>query len=598
MNIDYVLDSQSNVWMRADGGSLEYSDGDDVERGLLDNIEKATDISSVSRELASAIVDWPTKYHLSNVRHNLLRPFGIGPGHRVLELGCGCGALTRYLGESGAEVVAVEGSVRRAKIAAARCRDMPNVRIYCNNLIDFTSADKFDFVLLIGVLEYAPKFVEGSDPVGRSLNHAREFLKEDGALLLAIENQLGLKYLNGCAEDHIGIPFYGICDLYGKNEPTTFGRHELSRKLTQSGFENQQFFFPFPDYKLPNLIVSSVAADHAEFRLEELLFRNVGTHCGEVGLHSFFEPLAWRAIVRNGLFADMSHSFLVLATTSASCRHAPGRDWLASHYSSERLPDFATETAFRDGGCGMRVEKKLLYPNHARTEVPMHGGRLIHRPAKDEPYLSGRLYACELQKLLARGAGVDAIANWASDWVRLLVKAAHFDTGRAMLAGEWLDAIPANFIRGADGALTRFDEEWSFAGEIPLSWVVVRGLVNSIAVCPTSPAISGLSFRRVIDATLERVLFPEHFNEADYVTAALWETDLMRNVYGGSRSVITYMLYSEPAKCSIAGQNWQEKLICHEAEIARVKSTVSWHVTKPLRFFGNLAKNLMWHNAR
>ena len=583
--------------MRPGSTSLDYSDGDAIECRLLETIRKASDVSAVSKELARAITDWPTEYHLSNCRHNLLRPFGIGAGHRVLELGCGCGALTRYLGECGADVVAVEGSLRRARIAAARCRDLPNVRVYCDNLIDFTSAEKFDFVLLIGVLEYAPKFIKGDDPIGRCLTYARSFLDEDGALLLAIENQLGLKYFNGSAEDHLGTPFYGVCDLYERDDPTTFGRRELMQKLSQAGFFHQDFFFPFPDYKLPDLVVSSAALDDPLFRLEEILSRSVGTNRGERGRPSFFEPLAWRAILRNGLFPDLAHSFLVLATTVAPGRHALGPDWLACHYSAERLPDFATETVCRAVSTGICVEKHMLYPNQAKDSVPMPNGTLIHRPAKDEAYIVGELYTCELQKLLARGTGVDAIAHWAADWLLLLREAARFDTDRPTLAGKWLDAIPTNFVRKPDGSLQRFDEEWDFSDDIPLAWLVVRGIVNALAVCPTSFALAGLSLRRIIDNTLQLVEFPERFNEADYATAAQWETDLVRTVYGHHRPAISPELFNQPAKCSIVGPSWEEtlkeNLMRHEAELGRVKSTVSWRITKPLRAFANLLKNLL-----
>lgn len=78
--------------------------------------------------------------------------------------------------------------------------------------------ERFDVVTLIGVLEYARKYFSvepGNDPVKATLEKARRMLKPGGVFLLAIENQLGLKYFAGRPEDHNGVPMYGIEDLYG-----------------------------------------------------------------------------------------------------------------------------------------------------------------------------------------------------------------------------------------------------------------------------------------------------------------------------------------------------------------------------------------------
>ncbi len=209
----YSFDPGSRIWATPCHNDITYSDGDVVEQGLLKALRQCVDVGCTSDEIRAHIVDWPSEYHLSQVRHNLLRPFAFKPADRILELGCGCGAITRYLGECGATVVAVEGSHRRATIAAERCRDLPNVSVYCDNIIDFQSHEPFDYVMMIGVLEYSPLFGGTDDPVKHCLQRARSFLKEGGTLFVAIENKLGLKYFSGCHEDHVGTPYFGINDL-------------------------------------------------------------------------------------------------------------------------------------------------------------------------------------------------------------------------------------------------------------------------------------------------------------------------------------------------------------------------------------------------
>ena len=120
---DYHLDSVTGVWSQPEFQSFDYSDGEETEQQLQHIIDTASDISSLSPELRQHSVDWPTTYHLSGLRANILRPFEITSEHDVLEIGAGCGALSRYLGECGASVLALEGSFRRARIARSRTRD-------------------------------------------------------------------------------------------------------------------------------------------------------------------------------------------------------------------------------------------------------------------------------------------------------------------------------------------------------------------------------------------------------------------------------------------------------------------------------------------
>ena len=133
--VEYVRDPSLNLFRCAKPDSFAYSDGAEAERRICEIVRSAHDRSTFSSELAGAITDWPSEYHLSRQRHCIVRPLGIKPGDRVLELGCGCGAVTRHLGEIGADVTAIEGAWPRARIAAERCRDLPNVTVIADDFL-------------------------------------------------------------------------------------------------------------------------------------------------------------------------------------------------------------------------------------------------------------------------------------------------------------------------------------------------------------------------------------------------------------------------------------------------------------------------------
>lgn len=569
---------------------FDYSDGDALESRMLTQLHGCHDVSCASEELQQFITDWPSEYHLSTVRHNLLRPFQFAPGDRILELGCGCGALTRYLGETGAQVIGVEGSDRRAAIARERCRDLSNVSIHCQNLMDYCAEQHFDYVLLIGVLEYAPKYiVDAHDSVRACLEHAESLLADDGTLILAIENQLGLKYFNGCNEDHIGTPYYGIHGLYGSSDPTTFGRQTLVKLLTGAGFARQDFFFPFPDYKLPQILISEIALKQPGFHVADLLCRTVASNRQSGFNPAFYENLAWQTIEQNGLLGDLANSFLVLAGKNGN-RKAP--TWLAYAYASERRLPFATETRFTVEDNLIVVSKRPLATNCKAPSQPLLQGELQQSLSKKAVYVFGEIYLTELQRLLGRGGGLDDLDKWAGHWIDILLSETRYENGMAVLDGAYLDAIPANLVRTKDGTLVLIDQEWKVTSPVPLAWVLVRGLLNSIAASPASPQLANLSFRQVITHVMDQVAHRTSLQADEAFSVANRYENALRKVVFGERFSLDLInnALEQPAISLLNGITQRDNIHLLQEEITRIKSTFSWQLTKPIRLLANLPR--------
>ena len=174
----YSQSASDGVWQRPDHGEFGYSDGDEVENRIASVIAATQDCSVLSSQLRSHIIDWPTRYHLSSQRANILRPLRASLSGSVLEIGSGCGAITRYLGEVARSVTALEGSRRRAHITRLRTRDQGNVEVICDEFSAFETEQRFDAVTLIGVLEYANMFVRSDQAALHMLSKARARLND------------------------------------------------------------------------------------------------------------------------------------------------------------------------------------------------------------------------------------------------------------------------------------------------------------------------------------------------------------------------------------------------------------------------------------
>lgn len=279
-----------------------YSDGD-IEDRLLELCESGRDLQEIVRECD----DWPILYHLSDLRENVLDWYGFSPEGTLLEIGAGCGALTGLFCRKTARVTAIDLSRRRSAINAARNGKYGNLEILVGNFEDIRIEETFDYVTLIGVLEYAGYYISGREPYLEMLRRVRSFLKPGGRLIIAIENKFGLKYWAGAPEDHTGGLFDGIGDYAAGKEVRTFSRPELIRLLKEAGFAKQEFFYPMPDYKLPDTIYS----DH--FLPRPGMLGSAPAAYDRERLALFHEPTVWEALLNDGQFPYFANSFLVFA---------------------------------------------------------------------------------------------------------------------------------------------------------------------------------------------------------------------------------------------------------------------------------------------
>lgn len=234
-------------------GDDKYSDGD-IEDEVLKIIACNSDTDY--EEAISNNYSWPVFYHLTKIRQNLLNWYPFEADSEVLEIGCGMGAITELLCKRCKSVTAVELSERRATAAYLRCREYDNLEIIVGNLNDIEFQKKYDYITLIGVLEYQNNFTSSSNPYKDFLSKIKQLLKPDGKLIVAIENKYGLKYWCGAPEDHSGIPFDGINDYTYSNVARTFSKKQLQNLIKNAGFNFTYFYYPLPDYKMPQVVYS------------------------------------------------------------------------------------------------------------------------------------------------------------------------------------------------------------------------------------------------------------------------------------------------------------------------------------------------------
>jgi 2-polyprenyl-3-methyl-5-hydroxy-6-metoxy-1,4-benzoquinol methylase len=484
LNAPYQLDPASGLWARPGYGGIPYTDGIEIENHLYELVQSAQDRSVLSSDMRALCTDWVTTYHFSGVRANLLRPFEAElKGATTLEIGAGCGAITRYLAEAGAEVLALEGSPRRARIAKSRTEGLSNVTLLTDNFDHFETEQRFDVITLIGVLEYAGRFVQGANPTVAMLEKVRRLLKPSGRLIIAIENQYGLKYFAGALEDHVGQAMFGIEDRYDVKGVNTFGRLHLQRLLQQAGFAHNDFYAPFPDYKLPVSVVSQAGFDHPVFEGAALASQSSKRDPQLPHTLHFAPDQVWPGLERNGLAMELSNSFLIVA--QAAVVEASGPVPLAWHYSSERRADWCKLTTFEAVGANVQVRHhRLAHQAPANVQRGELSNQLQLGQAM--PYTPGGTMASAITHTLMQPQWTrQDLARSLQPYVAFVMGLTGKDHQTPFdlsleVPGRWLDAIPQNMIVDANGQVHLIDEEWSSDRPITLGFLLYRTAQASV----------------------------------------------------------------------------------------------------------------------
>lgn len=302
-----MIEKIYNIELNLDNyiGKDLYSDGD-IEDKLLEIVKEHSeeDFNRIIKESKS----WPILYHLSHIRGNIVDWLPITKQDTVLEVGAGCGAITGTLAKKAKSVTCIDLSKKRSMINAYRNKNSDNITIHVGNFEDIEKKlhDKYNFITLIGVFEYGEKYINTKNPYVDFLKVMRNHLADDGKIIIAIENKYGLKYWAGCQEDHNGKFFEGIEGYPSTYGAKTFSRKELIQIVQDSGYIVKDFYYPYPDYKLPVMIYS----DQFLPRIGELNL-NIRNFDAERFL-LFDEQKVYDGLIKNGMFQEFSNSYLVI----------------------------------------------------------------------------------------------------------------------------------------------------------------------------------------------------------------------------------------------------------------------------------------------
>lgn len=447
-----------------------YSDGD-VEDQMLSIVKEHK--PSEYRKLVEEAGSWPILYHLSSLRGNIVDWLPIHSRMKVLEIGSGCGAITGTLAQKAGSVTCVDLSKKRSQINAYRNQEYDNVTIHVGNFKDIEPSlpNDFDYVLLIGVFEYAAGYIGGENPYEEFMRILYRHCKFDGHLVIAIENKFGLKYWAGCREDHAGLYFEGLENYPHGGSARTFTRHGLEEIMKKVGVDEYHFYYPYPDYKFMHSIYSD---QHLPKPGE--LSTNMRNFDRE-RMQLFDETAVFNTILQENEFPLFSNSYMVVTGRKTGV--------LYSKFSNERAEEYAVRTDLIEKGfdktryirkvkMSQKAEKhldKMVQICHELEQKYAGSGLVINRCEKQQdgtllfPFIEGTSLEAYLDQCISKN-DVTTFKDLILEYKKLL-------SYRAEQNYCDYDFIFQNILISKNG-WNLIDYEWTYEEVIPMKEIAYR----------------------------------------------------------------------------------------------------------------------------
>ena len=462
------LDEYKNINI-SNKGNIKYTDGD-IEKTILNILKKESKkTGNIFSQLEDQIIDWPTEYHFSWVRQNIIKPIDFKKEDVVLELGGGTGIISEYVVGKVEKLITIEGTEIRAKSISTRCSNNENIDIIVANfleldLLSIFGENSFSKILLIGVLEYVPKYSKNkdSDPINKLLDDCKKLLKPDGELVIAIENKIGLKYLLGREEDHVSKKHYGTQSLYQKDDVITFTKKQLLRRLNNSGFLDVESYYPFPDYKLPKVIIKedfNLNTPKSKELIVSMLSGIQSKNYSNRSVEILEEDRILSNFLEEEILGSISNSFLFVAKQIKSKKTSTP---FLYYFSTSRRYQFSNEMIFKNSNEGIEVSKKW-YGESTNGEI------LNHISNNENNYLlkEGKILSDILKNYYLLNDKENYLIVFYK-WLNLLIdKIDDFENS--------FDLLPMNVIYDENGKLTFFDfNEWKTKEKFTIPQIIKR----------------------------------------------------------------------------------------------------------------------------
>ena len=174
---------------------------------------------------------------IQSIRKNIISWYPFEENSSILEVGTQEAEITETLGQNNREVVSISFSEEIKNEVKQKLQHKNKIAIIVQSPENIRPQGQFDYITLIGILEYAQKVFNKTPE--ELINHLKQYLKPDGVFIIATDNRLGIN---------------NLCTEKNDNACTLLGKNKIEAILEKQNLKNRKFYYPLPNYIVPNVI--------------------------------------------------------------------------------------------------------------------------------------------------------------------------------------------------------------------------------------------------------------------------------------------------------------------------------------------------------
>lgn len=280
----------------------------EIEKYYIENYINKYDCNSYLLNFKKEKYDFYSLYYLSSISQNIINWYDFKPNSNVLQIELDLGNITEALTKNDINLTVVTPSKVKAKAIEKRCADSNELEIICGYIKDIKFDKKFDYIVVTNFKNEREQIYGENIKLKSLIKYLYSLLSDDGSILYTFDNKFAIRNFAGSEDFYTGRKFDSITAYPGiKEKYNTISRKKLVELLEECEMENYNFYYPLPDFRIPNVIFSDKSLpDYTNFSKYEPYSRpNEQLFFSEIQL--------FREIIKNNPenFKTFTNSFLV-----------------------------------------------------------------------------------------------------------------------------------------------------------------------------------------------------------------------------------------------------------------------------------------------